>query len=73
MIWEFKSKSIVMLCNIVKDNQETSYPYWPTREDETIKYGNILVTLQSKTAYGDYSVRMFNLQEDEVCGTLCGI
>ena len=63
----------MMLCNIVEDNQETSYPYWPTKEDETIKYGKILVTLQSKTAYGDYSVRMFKLQEDEVCGTPCGI
>ena len=68
MIWEFKSKSIVMLCNIVEDDQETSYPYWPTKEDETEKYGNILVTLQSEAAYGDYSVRTFNLQEDEVCG-----
>ena len=63
----------MMLCNIVEDNEETSYPYWPTREDETEKYGNILVTLQSEATYGDYSVRMFKLKEDEVCGTPCGI
>ena len=73
MIWEFKSKSIVMLCNMMEDNQETSYPYWPTKEEETEKYGNILVTMQSEAAYGHYSVRTFNLQEDEVCGTPCGI
>ena len=71
MIWEFKSKIIVMLCNIVEDKQEASYPYWPTKEEETEKYGNILVTLQSKTAYGEFSVRKFSLQEDEVCGTPC--
>ena len=69
MIWEFKSKIIVMLCNIVEDKQEASYPYWPTKEEETEKYGNILVTMQSKTAYGEFSVRKFNLQEDKVCGT----
>ena len=62
-----------MLCNMMEDNQETSYPYWPTKEEETEKYGNILVTLQSEAAYGDYSVRTFNLKEDEVCGTHCGI
>ena len=62
-----------MLCNIVEDDQETSYPYWPTKEDETEKYGNILVTMQSEAAYGDYSMRTFYLQEGEVCGTLCGI
>ena len=63
----------MMLCNLMEDNQETSYPYWPTKEEQTEKYGNIIVTMQSKTAYGDYSVRKFNLQEDEVCGAHCGI
>ena len=67
MIWEFKSKAIVMLCNMMEDNQETSYPYWPTKEEETIKYGKIVVTMQSKAAYGDFGVRKFNLREDKVC------
>ena len=52
---------------MMEDNQETSYPYWPTREEETIKYGKITVTMQSKAAYGDFGVRKFNLQEDKVC------
>ena len=63
----------MMLCNLMEDSQEASYPYWPIKEEETENYGNILVTMQSKTAYGDYSVRTFNLQEDEVCGTPCDI
>ena len=63
----------MMLCNMMEDNQETSYPYWPTKEEETEKYGNILVTMQSKRAYGDYSVRKFNLQNNKVCGAHCGI
>ena len=57
----------MMLCNMMEDNQETSYPYWPTKEEETIKYGKIIVTMQSKAAYGDFGVRKFNLQEDKVC------
>ena len=73
MIWEFKSKAIVMLCNLVEDNQETSYSYWPTKEEQSEKYGNITVTMQSKTVYGDYSVRKFSLQEDTVCGAPCGL
>jgi len=67
MIWEFKSKSIVMVCNMVEDNQETCYPYWPSKEGETVKYGKIVVTMHSKAAYGDFSVRKFNLQEDKAC------
>ena len=56
-----------MLCNILEDNQEASYPYWPTKVEETEKYGNIAVTMQSKATYGEFSVRKFNLQEDKVC------
>ena len=67
MIWEFKSKIIVMLCNILEDNQEASYPYWPTKVEDNEKYGNITVTMQSKATYGEFSVRKFNLQEDKVC------
>ena len=62
-----------MLCNMMEDNQETSYPYWPTKEEETIKYGKIVVTMQSKAAYGDFGVRKFNLREDKVCGLPGGI
>ena len=62
-----------MLCNMMEDNQETSYPYWPTKEEETIKYGKIVVTMQSKAAYGDFGVRKFNLREDKVCGLSGGI
>ena len=57
----------------MEDNQETSYPYWPTKEEETIKYGKIIVTMQSKASYGDFIVRRFNLQEDKVSEAPCGV
>ena len=63
----------MMLCNIVEDNQEASYPYWPTKEEQTEKFGNIIVTMRSKAAYGDFTVRKFNLQDNKVCGAPCGI
>ena len=67
MMWEFKSRTIVLLCNMVEEGQEACHPYWPSKENETIKYGGIAVTLQSKAAYGDFSVRKFNIHEDKVC------
>ena len=70
MVWEFKSKTIVMICNMMEEGQNTCYPYWPTMEGETQKYGKILVSLQSKAAYGDFSIRKFNLQEEKVGGDL---
>jgi len=71
MIWEFKSKSIVMLCKMVEDNRETCYPYWPTMEGEAVKYGKVVVTMQSTAGYDDFSVRKFNVQEDKVLIPLC--
>ena len=43
----------------------------PTKAEGNEQYGNITVTMESKTAYGDYSVRKFKLQEDTVCGSPC--
>ncbi len=68
MIWEFKSKCIIMLCNMMEDGAEASYPYWPTQDGETQKFGSVQVTLQSKAAYGDFSVRKFSLQDEKVGG-----
>ena len=60
----------MLLCNMVEEGQEACHPYWPSKENETIKYGGIAVTLQSKAAYGDFSVRKFSIHEDKVCAAI---
>ena len=62
-VWEFKSKTIVMLCNLEENGEESSQLYWPAKESETTKFGKMAVTLQSKASYGDFTVRKFNIRE----------
>ena len=57
MIWEFKSHSIVQLCQTEEEGQEKCYMYWPTKEGERTGYGQLNVTLQSEVANGDFMIR----------------
>ena len=57
---------MVTLCNCTEEGLESSYPFWPSNEEEQIKYGKIVVTLQSKTSHEQFVVRKFQLQEDKV-------
>ena len=66
MLYEFKSRTLVMLCNMNEDGGEASYPFFPSKEEEAVKYGKMLVTLQSKASYTDFIVRKFSIQEDKV-------
>lgn len=66
MLYEFKSRTLVMLCNMNENHGEAAHPYFPGREEEAIKYGRMLVTLQSKASYNDFIVRKFTIQEDRV-------
>ena len=66
MIWEFKSKTLVMVCNMEEEGSESAFIYWPFKEGEMIKYGKINVTLQSKAAYGEFTVRKFMVHEERV-------
>ena len=56
----------MMMCNMVENNQEACYPYWPSKDGETVKYGKVVVTMLSSTSYDDFSVRNFSLQENKV-------
>ena len=66
MMWEFKSKVMVMLCNVNEEGQEACHPYWPEKEGESGKYGKIMVTLQSEASYGDFCTRKFFIQDQKV-------
>ena len=59
MVWESKSKIIVMLCNL---EEGSSQQYWPSHESESVTYGDVVVTLQSETAHDDFTVRKINVQ-----------
>ena len=66
MMWEFKSKVMVMLCNLNEEGQDACYPYWPAKVEQTIKYGKVLVTLTSQNSddSDDYAIRKFTIQEE---------
>ena len=61
MIWQFKSHSIVQLCQTEEEGQEKCYMYWPTKEGELTGYGQLNVTLQSEVAHGDFMIRKFDV------------
>ena len=66
LMWEFKSKVMVMLCSLSEDGHEACHPFWPYDEGGTAKYGKITVTLQSETSYESFIQRKMLLQDDKV-------
>ena len=67
MMWEFKSKTMVTLCNQNEDGQEACYPFWPINENEKVSYGSVAVTLQSTTNYDQFLIRKYMLHDNKVC------
>ena len=57
MVWSFKSRSLIQLCNIEENGQEVCHKYWPVNEGEEIVYGQFNVTLQSEMISENYVVR----------------
>ncbi|VDM47446.1 unnamed protein product [Toxocara canis] len=43
MVWQEKSKAIVMLCNIMECGKKKCEQYWPANVDETQTYGSLTV------------------------------
>lgn len=66
MLWEFKSKTLVTLCCTTEEGQEVCHPFWPSKENDPVGYGQISVTLQSTTNYEQFEVRKFLLQDSKV-------
>ena len=66
MMWEFKSKVMVMLCNLNEEGQEACHPYWPEEEGGSGRYGKIMVTLQAEASYGDFCTRKFFIHDEKV-------
>ena len=72
MVWSFKSRSLIQLCNIEENEQEVCHKYWPVNEGERTGYGPFDVTLQSETISEDYVVRKLHIVS-KVCFNLIAI
>ena len=66
LMWEFKSKVMVMLCSLTEDGHEACHPFWPYDEGGIAKYGKITVTLQTETSYDSFIQRKMLIQDDKV-------
>ena len=66
MMWEFKSEILVTLCQPVEADVEVCHEFWPTAENETMKFGNISVTLQSIIGHEAFVVRTFHVFKEKV-------
>ena len=66
LMWEFKSKVIVMLCSLSEEGQEACHPFWPYDDGSTAKYGKLSVTLQSETSYDSFVQRKMLVQDEKV-------
>lgn len=65
MMWEFKSKVMVMLCNFSEEGTEACHPFWPTKEGDSAKYGKITVTFQSESSFGDFTTRRLFIEAEQ--------
>ena len=66
MVWELKSRVIVMLCPLTEEGHESSYCYWPIKTREPQLYGGITVTLQSETIDGPLVIRKLYIYKEVV-------
>ena len=57
MIWEQHLEIIVMLTNLEEYNKTKCAKYWPESTNDSIQYGELLITFQSLTYYADYIIR----------------
>ncbi|XP_078387838.1 receptor-type tyrosine-protein phosphatase H-like [Cetorhinus maximus] len=63
MIWEQRSKVIVMLTNCVEVTRVKCEHYWPL-DYTPCTYGDITVTVTSETIQSEWTVRKFSIKKD---------
>ena len=66
MLLEFKSKIVVTLCHLVEEGEEVCHPFWPSKENETLNFGGVSVTLLMTTNYEQFEVRNLQVLDDKV-------
>ncbi|XP_061175017.1 receptor-type tyrosine-protein phosphatase kappa-like isoform X4 [Saccostrea echinata] len=63
MVWEEKSKTIIMLTNPTETGKKKCEQYWPDAS-ETKEYAGIKVKQVSIESLPDFSIRTFHIQKD---------
>jgi len=63
MIWEQKSKIIIMLTKIVEGGRVKAHPYWPEYENEIKRYAQFHVSLLRTTAIHGIIKRRFKIED----------
>jgi len=57
MVWENKTKGIIMLNRVVEKNMLKCHPYWPMGENEISEFGHFEITNKSSIQENSYTVR----------------
>ncbi|MED6283626.1 Tyrosine-protein phosphatase non-receptor type 2 [Characodon lateralis] len=71
MIWEQKTKAVIMLNRVIEKGSEKCAQYWPTAEEREMAFRDtrFLVTLLSEDTKSYYTTRVLQLQNINVgCG-----
>ncbi|XP_022315950.2 receptor-type tyrosine-protein phosphatase kappa-like isoform X3 [Crassostrea virginica] len=63
MVWEEKSRTVIMLTNPTETGKKKCEQYWPD-PTETKEYARIKVKLVSVESHPDFSIRTFHIQKD---------
>ncbi|XP_077188853.1 receptor-type tyrosine-protein phosphatase C [Paroedura picta] len=61
MIWEQKATIIVMVTRCEEGNRNKCAKYWPSMEDETASYGDIVVKISDCKVCPDYIIRKLHI------------
>ncbi|KAM6899750.1 tyrosine-protein phosphatase non-receptor type 2 [Xenentodon cancila] len=64
MIWEQKTKAVIMLNRVIEKGSEKCAPYWPTAEERELAFRDtrFVVTLLSEDTKSYYTTRLLELQ-----------
>ncbi|CAI8056628.1 Receptor-type tyrosine-protein phosphatase alpha [Geodia barretti] len=63
MVWQERSRNIVMVTNLVEGNRIKCHKYWP--ETGTLSFGPFNVTIIGQQILADYTTREFSVQLTE--------
>lgn len=61
MIWEQKATIIVMVTRCEEGNRNKCAEYWPSMEEETRTFGDIIVKIHEHKRCPDYIIQKFNI------------
>jgi protein tyrosine phosphatase len=62
MVWQEKSKIVVMVAAEVENGMVKCERYWPEKEGEEVLYGEISVTVTRARSNGNYTIRGLKLE-----------